>query len=78
MDYVNAIDRLPLGVNILLAIFLPVIHFVYGLILDISEQNYMSLALDLVVFVALPLVYWILNLVYVCTDKGPFRFAKVL
>lgn len=78
MEFVNSIARLPSVVNILLAIFVPVIHLVCAVILDVTENNMTSLILDLVVFLCGGIVYWVLNLVYVISGKGFFRFASML
>ncbi len=75
MEYCQALDGLPRIVHILFAIFLPILHLIYAVIYDVSNNNMVALILDLVSFIAGGIVYWILNLIFVLLKNQVFSFS---
>lgn len=75
MEYCQALDGLPRIVHILFALFLPILHLIYAVIYDVSNNNMVALILDLVSFLAGGLVYWILNLIFVFLKNQVFSFS---
>ena len=77
MRYCKAFDELPLLVNIILAIFAPIVHFIYAVILDGTQNKPISLILDIVSFVCFGIVFYVLNLVFIIGKKEIFAFSKL-
>ena len=75
MHCCQALDGLPRIVHILFALFLPILHLIYAVIYDVSNNNMVALILDLVSFIAGGVVYWILNLIFVLLKNQVFSFS---
>lgn len=78
MEFCNAVDKFPYVANVLLAVFFPIIHFIYAVIFDVTKNNMVALILDILSFFCLGIVFYILNLVYVIAYKKVFAFSYIL
>ena len=76
MEFNRAIDGLPRIVNILFSIFLPIIHVIYAVIKDVTDNNTIAVVLDIISFVFGLIVYWVLNLIWVLTKEKIFTWAE--
>lgn len=78
MGYCKALDGLPRIVNILFAIFLPILHVIYAIIYDVTNTNWIALVLDILSFACFGIVYWVFDLIWIIGKHKVFSFADLL
>ena len=78
MEYCKALDGLPRIVNILFAIFLPILHVIYAIIADVTNKNTIALVLDILTFVLGGVIYWVMDIVWVITKHQVFAWSYLV
>lgn len=77
--YYDFMDNLPYILKVLIAIFLNILWVIYRLFKDI-EANDVTLILFDVLFgiVPIPVVFWVLNLIWIIVKKEVFSFQELV
>jgi hypothetical protein len=77
MGYCKWIDSLPKIVKILLAIFLDILFVIYRIIFDVVNGKTNMLLWDILLgIVPIPVVFWVMDIIYIITKNQVFSFEE--
>ncbi len=77
MSYLNFIDNLSKPLKIIVAIFLPVLFVAYRFVKDIVKVRWLYVLLDVLICIAVPFCFWILNLIWIIEYNQVFDFYEL-
>lgn len=77
MSYLKFIDNLSKSLKIVIAIFLPVLFVAYRFVKDIIEERWLYVLLDVLICIAVPFCFWIVNLIWIIQYNQVFDLYEL-